>query len=68
MFTREGGCPVWVPAFAGTHAFGYAAILPKIYHPGGGRGPIGKVGVTEDCASLATLPNWAPAFAGVDGR
>ena len=22
----------------------------------------------EDCASLATLPNWAPAFAGVDGE
>ncbi len=36
------------------------------HHPGEGRGPIGKVAVTEDSAQLATSPNWAPASAGVD--
>ena len=63
MFTREGGCPVWVPAFAGTHALVWTA-LPKSFHPGEGRGPIGKVGMTTDSATLPPSPNWAPAFAG----
>jgi hypothetical protein len=35
------------------------------YHPGEGRGPIGKVGVTLGCRPLHPFPNWAPAFAGV---
>ncbi len=35
------------------------------YHPGEGRGPVGKVAVTGDRVKLATFPNWAPAFAGV---
>ncbi len=34
-------------------------------HPGEGRGPIGKVEITESSASLPPSPNWAPAFAGV---
>ncbi len=38
MFTREGGCPVWVPAFAGT------PILP-----GTGRGTAARrAGVEGD--------------------
>ncbi len=37
----------------------------KRCHPGEGRGPIGKVAVTERRPRLATLPNWAPASAGV---
>jgi len=41
-----------------------ATIMDR-HHPGEGRGPIGKVAVTERCTPLATLPNWAPAFAGV---
>ncbi len=32
--------------------------------PGEGRGPVGKVAVTEDRVKLATFLNWAPAFAG----
>ena len=36
------------------------------YHPGGGRGPIGKVAVTMRGPLSATSPNWAPAFAGVE--
>ncbi len=35
------------------------------YHPGEGRGPVGKVVVTKRGSPLATSPNWAPAFAGV---
>ena len=35
------------------------------HHPGGGRGPTGKVVVTERLRSSATFPDWAPAFAGV---
>ena len=35
------------------------------HHPGGGRGPIGKVDVTMRNAPSAASPNWAPAFAGV---
>ncbi|MDB5709443.1 MAG: hypothetical protein JWL96_1513 [Sphingomonas bacterium] len=36
------------------------------YHPGEGRGPVGKV--AEKAASLRyyNLSNWAPAFAGVE--
>ena len=34
-------------------------------HPGGGRGPVGKVEVTMRGPWSATSPNWAPAFAGV---
>ncbi len=56
------------PRLRGDTGFGLKRPNTESYHPGEGRGPIGKVGVTEDCASLATLPNWAPAFVGVDGR
>ena len=76
LFPREGGDPDWAPAFAGEQ---WGSVLPQPHaplcshctcpepphHPGGGRGPIGKVVVTRDCAPLATSPNWAPAFAGV---
>ncbi len=33
-------------------------------HPGGGRGPVGKVAVTARRPSLSPSPNWAPASAG----
>jgi len=36
-----------------------------MHHPGEGRGPIGKVVVTEGRTQLAAFPNWTPAFAGV---
>jgi glycosyltransferase involved in cell wall biosynthesis len=39
--------------------------LPIGHHPGGGRGPVGKVVVTKDSPSSSRSPNWAPAFAGV---
>jgi TolB protein len=45
--------------------FGLGILTPKGHHPGGGRGPIGKVGVTKRCVQLAAFPNWAPACAGV---
>ena len=61
---REGGDPVWAPAFAGEQAREGDATATH-YHPGEGRGPVGKVAVTRDCAQLATSPTWAPAFAGV---
>ncbi len=35
------------------------------YHPGEGRGPVGKADLTERCTSSPTSPTWAPAFAGV---
>jgi len=35
------------------------------YHPGEGRGPVGKVVITKRSPQLATSPNWAPASAGV---
>ena len=35
------------------------------YHPGEGRGPIGRAAVTKRCPQLAASPDWAPAFAGV---
>ncbi|SFO39807.1 hypothetical protein SAMN05428984_3909 [Sphingomonas sp. OK281] len=38
---------------------------PDSYHPGKGRGPIGKAAVTKRCLQLAASPNWPPAFAGV---
>ncbi|VXD05512.1 Glycosyl transferase family 1 [Sphingomonas sp. T1] len=34
------------------------------YHPGEGRGPVGKVAVTPDSPSPSTSPNWTPASAG----
>jgi hypothetical protein len=33
--------------------------LGLVHHPGEGRGPIGKVGVTERSSSLSASPNWA---------
>ncbi len=63
--------PNWTPASAGevkggaidpaAHG-GHAA--PPSYHPGEGRGPVGKVGVTADSPSPSTSPNWTPASAG----
>ncbi|MBP2512843.1 glycosyltransferase involved in cell wall biosynthesis [Sphingomonas sp. PvP018] len=41
---------------------GQAATPP--YHPGEGRGPVGKAAVTPDSPSSSTSPNWTPAFAG----
>ena len=38
---------------------------PEHYHPGEGRGPIGKAKLMKGSPSLAMFPNWAPAFAGV---
>ena len=38
---------------------------PTTPHPGGGRGPDGKVAIIAGCHPLATSPNWAPASAGV---
>ncbi len=35
------------------------------YHPGEGRGPVGKAEVTVRNARLPLFPDWAPAFAGV---
>ncbi len=46
------------PAAHGGHA------APPSYHPGEGRGPVGKVGVTADSPSPSTSPNWTPASAG----
>jgi glycosyltransferase involved in cell wall biosynthesis len=34
------------------------------YHPGEGRGPVGKAAVTLDSPSSSTSPNWTPASAG----
>ncbi|RMB36822.1 hypothetical protein C8J47_0399 [Sphingomonas sp. PP-F2F-G114-C0414] len=39
--------------------------IPHYSHPGEGRGPSGKVVVTERHPPLATFPSWAPASAGV---
>ncbi|NII59200.1 glycosyltransferase involved in cell wall biosynthesis [Sphingomonas aerolata] len=41
---------------------GQAATPP--YHPGEGRGPVGKAAVTPDSPPPSTSPNWTPAFAG----
>ena len=38
---------------------------PYCYHPGEGRGPIGKVGVTTRRPQPRPSPSWAPASAGV---
>ncbi len=43
-----------------------ASWAPGLYHPGEGRGPIGKVVVTARGASSSPSPDWAPAFAGVE--
>ena len=40
------------------------ASIHQLHHPGGGRGPVGKVAATNGNAELATSPNWTPAFAG----
>ena len=37
----------------------------KIYHPGGGRDPIGNVEITARNPLSPPSLNWAPAFAGV---
>ncbi len=29
MFTREGGCLVWVPVFAGTHVLVWDTLTPR---------------------------------------
>jgi len=63
LFPREGGDPDWAPAFAGEQ--GRGGLPPTQYHPGEGRGPIGKAAVTTDRPTLLPPPNWAPAFAGV---
>jgi len=42
--------------------FGQAATPP--YHPGEGRGPVGKATVTPDSPPPSTSPNWTPASAG----
>ncbi len=41
---------------------GPGAILA--FHPGEGRGPVGKAAVTLDSPSSSTSPNWTPASAG----
>jgi hypothetical protein len=38
---------------------------PLSRHPGEGRGPGGKVLITETNPALSSFPNWTPAFAGV---
>ncbi len=63
--------PNWTPAFArevkgGTPdpaAHRGQAATPS-YHPGEGRGPVGKAAVTPDSPSPSTSPNWTPASAG----
>ncbi len=47
LFPREGGDPVWAPAFAGEQGE-EGNVTPAHHHPGEGRGPIGKVAVTKD--------------------
>jgi len=39
-------------------------VAPLSYHPGEGRGPVGKVAVTTSSPSSSTSPNWTPASAG----
>jgi hypothetical protein len=41
LFSREGGSPVWIPAFAGKHDGFTVAHTNHHHHPGEGRGPIG---------------------------
>ncbi len=76
MFPREGGGPVWTPAFAGEQASWEGALggpgpnritsqepnaPPPTNHPGEGRGPVGRTPEMEPNGH----PNWAPASAGV---
>ena len=49
LFPREGGDPVWAPAYAGEQGAGdngklelATALSHACYHPGEGRGPVGK--------------------------
>ncbi|VXC79926.1 hypothetical protein SPHINGOT1_20045 [Sphingomonas sp. T1] len=76
LFSREGGSPDWVPAFAGKHFEGgrcadarrrpnqnrYPGENPL---PGGGRGPVGGRLWRRAVRRYCDLPNWTPAFAGV---
>ena len=52
------------PPLKGRGEYG-AGRFHKNHHPGEGRGPGGKASVMKGSPSLAMLPNWAPAFAGV---
>ncbi len=57
---------VFVMEGSGASHFADAQEWPaKTYHPGEGRGPIGKVVVTARGASLSPSPDGAPAFVGV---
>ncbi len=40
--------------------------LNRVHHPGEGRGPIGQRGQLSETRRHFDLPNWAPAFAGVE--
>jgi hypothetical protein len=40
-------------------------MLATSFHPGEGRGPVGKTEVMIRCANQSASPSWAPAFAGV---
>ena len=51
---------------AGAFDEGRSLVDPGLNrHPGEGRGPAGKVLITEGGPPLSSSPNWAPAFAGV---
>ena len=63
LFSREGGSPDWVPAFAGKH--GGTAVASQCCHPGGGRGQVGGRCQLNAPLRYCDLSNWAPAFAGV---
>ncbi len=39
-------------------------VATLAFHPGEGRGPVGKVAVTTSSPSSSTSPNWTPASAG----
>ena len=66
LFSREGGWPVWAPAFAGEQSCGEGAAYND--HPGGGRGPGGGRCQLRSALRYCGLSNWAPAFAGVVGK
>jgi len=63
LFSREGGSPVWVPAFAGKQCW-FTVAQPN-HHPGEGRGPFGARCQLNAALRYCDLSNWAPAFAGV---
>ena len=62
LFPREGGDPVWAPAFAGEQ--GRVSSDPT-NHPGGGRVPIGIRRQLPDVLHYSGRSDWAPAFAAV---